>query len=205
MSANETSHEISGLPFAAIVHSEHGVVDNLLADFAFGLRRDGWRVQGLVQQEIGGQGKAATMLVDLENEKCYPLFQNLGSGSGSCSLDHTSVAAASVALREALRQRPDLAVANRFGGLEADGKGLAAEMLALISNGIPLITVVSSDYLMDWRSATGHAGVELPPEMEALHNCWVSCDYCPVRRWPLLRAREILRELMNPEPTRATT
>jgi len=174
VSVNETPHEVSRLPIAAIVHSEHGVTDNLLAEFAFGLRRDGWRVQGLVQQERGGHGKAATMLVDLENKKCYPLFQNLGSGSDSCSLDHTSVAAASIALREVLLQQPDLAVANRFGALEANGKGLMAEILAIISNGIPLITVVSSDYLMDWRLFTGYAGVELPPEMEALQNWFAS-------------------------------
>jgi len=174
VSVNETSQEISKLPVAAIVHSEHGEADNLLAEFAYGLRRDGWRVQGLVQQEIGGHGKAATMLVDIENEKRYPLFQNLGSGSGSCSLDHTSVAAASIALREALLQQPDLAVANRFGALEADGKGLMTEMLALISNGIPLITVVSNEFLMDWRSISGNAGVELLPEMEALQNWFAS-------------------------------
>jgi len=174
VSVNETFHEISGLPIAAIIRSEHGVADNLLAEFAFGLRRDGWRVQGLVQQERGGHGKAATVLVDLESEKCYPLFQNLGSGSDSCSLDHTSVAAASIALREALLQRPDLVVANRFGALEVNGKGLMTEILALISNGIPLITVVPSEYLMVWRSFSGNAGVELPPEMEALQNWFAS-------------------------------
>jgi len=174
VSENETPDAVSGLSVAAIVPSEPGVVDNLLAKFVFGLRRDGWRVQGLIQQEKDGQGKAATVLVDLESGKCYPLFQNLGSGSESCSLDHTSVAAASIALRQALDQRPDLAVANRFGALEAGGRGLAAEILALISNGIPLITIVSNDYLMDWRSVTGHAGVELPPEMEALQDWFAS-------------------------------
>lgn len=167
---NKTTPEAAAFSFAAIVHSAHGEADDLLADFAFGLRRDGWRVQGLVQQQIGGQGKAATMLVDLESEKRYPLFQNLGSGSGSCSLDQASVAAASIALRRALDQRPALAVANRFGGLEAGGGGLVAEMLALISNGIPLITVVSNDYLRDWRAFTGHAGVELTPKMDVLQN-----------------------------------
>jgi len=35
-------------------------------------------------------------------------------------------------------------------------------------------TIVSNDYLMDWRSITGHAGVELSPEMEALQNWFVS-------------------------------
>ena len=174
---SKSLHEISAFPVAVIVPSEHGVADDLLAEFVFGLRRDGWRVQGLVQQEKGGHGKSATVLVDLESEKCYPLFKNLGSGSDSCSLDHTSVAAASIALRQALDQRPDLAVANRFGALEAGGRGLVAEILDLISNGIPLITIVSNDYLVDWRAFTGHAGVELPPEMEALQNWFASIRF----------------------------
>ena len=147
---------------AAIIGGERGVADTLLAEFVFRLKRDGWRVHGLVQQghELG---KAHTELVDIVDGQRYPLFQNLGSASTSCSLDSSSVTAASVALRRALSEKADLAVANRFGALEAEGKGFAAEMLALMAEGIPLITVVSEDYRRDWRSFTGNAGVELPP------------------------------------------
>jgi nucleoside-triphosphatase THEP1 len=154
----------------------HGVADGLLTEFAFGLRRDGWRVQGLIQQERGGRGKSAIMLVDIESEKCYPLFQNLGSGSGSCGLDQSSVAAASIVLRQALDQRPDLAVANRFGALEASGGGLASEMLHLMAADIPLVTVVPNEYLTHWRSFTGYSGVELPPELEALQDWFAALN-----------------------------
>jgi len=171
---NTTPDETPRFAIAAIVYSEHGVADDLLAEFAFGLRREGWRVQGLVQQDKGGLGKATTMLVDLDTEKCYPLFPNPTANPDSCSLDPGSIAEASIALRRALTEKPDLAVANRFGALEADGKGLVDEMLALFTNGIPLLTVVSSDYLLDWRSFTGRAGVELPPEMEALKDWFAS-------------------------------
>jgi hypothetical protein len=164
----------SEFSIAAIVYSEHGVADNLLAEFALGLRREGWHVQGLVQQKKDGHGKAATMLIDLETEKCYPLFPNPPSNPDSCSLDPGSIADASIALRRALETRADLAIANHFGALEADGKGLIAEMLALMTGGIPLLTAVPSDYLMDWRSFSGHASVELPPEMGALREWFAS-------------------------------
>lgn len=156
-------------PIAAITRAERGVADTLLADFVFGLKRDGWRVQGLVQQGHE-QGKAATVLVDIADGQCYPLFQDLGPASTSCSLDAGSVAAASVALRRALEEKADLAVANRFGALEADGKGFAAEMLALMAEGIPFITVVAEEYLLDWRWFTGKVGVELPPRLSALEG-----------------------------------
>lgn len=149
-------------PIAAITGGDRGVADTLLAEFALRLKRDGWRVHGLVQQghELG---KTHTELVDIVKGERYRLFQELGSASASCSLDSSSVTAASVALRRALDENADLAVANRFGALEAEGKGFAAEMLALMAEGVPLITVVSEDYLLDWRWFTGKAGVELPP------------------------------------------
>jgi len=158
------------LPLAAIVYSGHGFANELLTAFAFGLLKDGWQVQGLVQQQFGGRSKSNAMLVDLSDGQRFPLFQNLGTGSSACSLDQTSVAAASAALRRALQQRPDLAVANRFGALEAEGGGLVAEMLELVAEGVPLITVVSQDYLPNWRAVTGRAGVELAPSMEALRH-----------------------------------
>lgn len=153
---------------AAIVHAGHGIADGLLADFAADLQRGGWRVRGLVQQFRGSREKSATMLVDLGDGQCFPLFQNLGAGSASCSLDQTSVAAASIALRRAIGDQANLAVANRFGALEAGGGGLAAEMLAVMSEEIPLLTVVSELFLDDWRCFTGGIGTELAPQRDAL-------------------------------------
>ncbi len=153
---------------AAIVHAEHGSADGLLADFAFGLRASGRHVRGLIQQYKGGTGKESAMLVDLDGGECYPLFQNLGPGAVSCGLDSASIAAASIVLRRALSEKPDLVVTNRFGELEANGRGFAAEMLALMAEGVPLITVVGDIYLNDWRRFTGGAAKELRPQREAL-------------------------------------
>lgn len=153
---------------AAIVHPGHGSADDLLADFAADLLRSEWRVRGLVQQFHDGRVKSSTMLVDLGDGRRFPLFQNLGAGSASCSLDQTSVAAASIALRRAIGDQADLAVANRFGALEAGGGGLAAEMLAVMSEEIPLLTVVSELFLDDWRHFTGGIGTELAPQRDAL-------------------------------------
>ncbi len=160
------------LPIAAITYDGHAVADALLADFALGLQRKGWRIRGLVQWDTDG-GKAGMMLVDLEKGTRYPLFQALGPASSSCALDTESIAAASAVLRRALDERADLVFANRFGALEASGGGLAAEMLALMAEGVPMITVVSEDYLLDWRGFTGRTGVELPPTLSALEG-WYS-------------------------------
>ena len=154
---------------AAIVHAEHGIVDGLLADFAFALRESGWRIRGLVQRtEAGASDCRRMLLVDLDGGECFPLSQNLGGGSISCCIDPGGVAAASVVLRRALSEGADLAIANRFGALEAEGGGFAAEMLALVIDGVPLLTVVAERHLSDWRHFTGAAGAELAPRLDAL-------------------------------------
>jgi hypothetical protein len=164
-SAVRTTSRVSA---AAVVCAERHIGDALLADFAFAQRRRGWKVSGLVQQYRGTHSKETARLVDLDSGECFLLFQNLGPGSESCCIDTSSLAAASVVLRRALHGGTDLVIANRFGGLEAAGEGFAAEMLALMSEGIPLITVVGYAWLGAWRQFTGGAGVELLPRLDAL-------------------------------------
>jgi len=156
-------------PIAAIVHAERGIADLLLNDFAAALNRRGRQVHGLIQQRPDGI-KADTALLDLQTGTRYPIFQNLGAGSLSCSIDSGGLAAASLVLRRALDANADLAIANRFGALEATGGGLAAEMLALMAAEIPFLTVVADEYLPAWRHFTGAAGVELPARRAALDD-----------------------------------
>lgn len=157
---------------AAIVHDRPGAADAVLAEFALRLRKAGWRVRGLVQLAHGGEhaGKRMT-LVDLDEPgQRFNISQDLGPGSSGCCLDPTGVAAASGVLRRVLAEGADLAIANRFGTLEASGHGLAGEMLALMAAQVPLLTAVNDRYLEEWRAFTGHAGVELAPCAEALET-----------------------------------
>jgi hypothetical protein len=168
-SETKQSHKstMMDIPVAAIVHAYRDAVDGLLADFALSLKKRGWCVRGVVQQ-CHGEGKENTVLIELDNGLSFPLFQKLGAGSSSCSVAPGSIAAASVMLRRALHDGADLVIANRFGALEANGGGFADEMLALMSEQRPLLTVVADAYLRDWRSFTGGCGVELQATLPAL-------------------------------------
>lgn len=157
-------------PIAAIVHAaDRRAADRLLDAFAADLLRAGRRVHGLVQCRQGDD-KAAAVLLDLQTGRQYALFQMLGAGSQSCSVDAGELAAASQALRRALDERADLAIANRFGALEAAGGGLSAEMLALMAEGIPFLTIVADEHLPAWRHFTGDAAVDLPAKRAALDD-----------------------------------
>ena len=155
---------------AAIVHAAHDAADVLLADYARELRRRGLRVHGVIKEYAAPSQACARpmVIIDLDGDRRFSISQDLGPGSTACCLDPAGIAAASVVLRRGLEERADLVIANRFGELEAGGSGFAGEMLALMANGVPLLTVVAEKYLDHWRRFTGNAASELPPERAAL-------------------------------------
>lgn len=161
--------------FAAVVHGPGVLIDELLARFASDLAGRGLKVRGLVQDNRDVvDGCACTMeLVDVADGRRYRISQDLGSGSTSCRIDPAGVAAASVALERAATEGAGLVVVNRFGGLERDGKGLAADMLAVMAAGIPLLTAVPERYFQDWQRFSGGLGATLAPRRQALEG-WVA-------------------------------
>jgi hypothetical protein len=144
---------------AAIHHDGSGNIDAALADFAAQQRGAGRCVLGLLmhQRDSVGGCQAAMVLTDIDTGDEYLVSQPLGSGSDACSADPQGFARASRVLRDALHRRPDLVICNRFGSLEAEGGGFAAELLALLAQGIPVLTVVSTRHLEAWRRFTGGA------------------------------------------------
>lgn len=162
---------------AAVVYSgdaAHGdAVDALVLDFCQGLRHLGWRVGGLTQwRQAPAEGgtKPGLQLVDVRTGQTFAISQNLGALSRACCVDPGAVAQASGVLRQALADRVHLAVTNRFGELEAAGGGFAAEMAALVGEGIPVLTVIALKHLDAWRRFTGGMGEELPARLSALRD-----------------------------------
>jgi len=148
-------------PAAAILVDGPVAVDALLADIADEQQRSGRRVSGLLMTYPSPEkGCAGDMvLVDLETRERYPVSQQLGRGSNACRADTQGFARASEVLRRALERAPDLVICNRFGGLEAEGGGFAAELLEVMSRGIPLLTAVAQRHLDAWNRFSGGAPV----------------------------------------------
>ena len=168
---------------AAAIHDDgSGEVGRKLADFAACQRRQGLRVLGLAMKRRGDgpECKRAMILVDVETGREYPASQALGPGSTSCQLDPRAFAEASAVLRDALQRAPHLVICNRFGALEAVGKGFCDELLALMSEDIPVLTMVAEPYVAAWKAFSGDAPV-LPPAPEAWSNwlCAVSTEESP--------------------------
>lgn len=167
------SDDGSGVVAAAILDDGSLDVDALLTGIAQAQQRAGRRVRGLLMTHPEGrEGCAAPMvLVDLSTQDEYLVSQPLGSGSTACRADVQGFARASQVLRDALPLAPDLVISNRFGGLEAEGGGFAAELLELMAHGVPVLTVVAARHLDAWRQFTGAAAV-LPADAAAV-TAWL--------------------------------
>ena len=159
----------------AILYGHGSGIEPLMVEVVRTLRREGVHVGGLVEHTIrpaGDAGCSSLELEDLVSGTRYRLTQNLGTGSRACALDSTALAEASRALRDAVADRMDVVVVNKFGAQEAAGKGLRSEMLQIVSSGIPLLTAVSRRFLPQWRQFAGCEAILLPAALSGVLEWW---------------------------------
>jgi molybdopterin-guanine dinucleotide biosynthesis protein A len=145
----------------------YGLFEDLVAE----ARRRKIRIGGLLQQGSTSLGtpSAEVMMLDLASGERYPIMQQLGKG-GSCAADTQAIASASVALRRAIDQRCELIMVNKFGSLEAEGGGLADEMMVAMAEGLPLLTTVSTGRLNTWLDFCGGCCELLPADTKSLRR-----------------------------------
>jgi molybdopterin-guanine dinucleotide biosynthesis protein A len=151
---------------AAVVLPAKQSAQDLLAEFATGLAAKGVRLGGLIQR-----GRENVEMVDLEAGTAFPIMQRLGSGA-CCAVDTQAVAAACMVVRGAVERHCDLVIVNKFGHLEAEGAGLADEMMAAMAEDVPLLTTVSSTRVEAWLAFCGGLCDLIPPEPSALWRWW---------------------------------
>lgn len=164
------SVSLEGVKAAAIVRPPGSGVIDCLEGFTRILQGQGYLVRGLIQRHIPQNRPCdcTTILVDLDTRAEYQVSHT----AECCQIDTSGFVGASHALRRAMADDTDLIVINTFGKLEAQGEGLAADMLAIISQGIPLITTVESPSLDLWRDFTGGRGGEIPANCGGLMRWW---------------------------------
>ena len=147
--------------------------DALQGAWVLDLQQAGWRVGGVLQRlTTWPRGGKRMQLLDVRGPQVFDISQDLGPQSKGCCLDPAGVVEASSVLRQALVDGVDVVVTNRFGGLEAQGGGFVAEIVALAEAGIPVLTIVAPAHLPAWRALTGSLGqaLPMPQPVQALHD-----------------------------------
>jgi len=168
-------HETPDTPLAAAIVDDRSIdIDAFLAQVVQRQLAAGLRVRGcLMRRPPRGPGCAATMhLVDIATSQSYLVSQPMGTNSRACRADTQGFARASAIFRRALGDASDLVVSNRFGELEVRGEGFCAELLAVMSREIPLLTTVAARNVEVWRAFTGGAALLAPDADEVA--AWVA-------------------------------
>ncbi len=100
------------------------------------------------------------------------ISQNLGSGAMGCRLDAAALAEAASIVRKAIDNGPDLAIFNKYGAQEAEGKGLHDEIALAITAGIPVVIPVPERFLPQWSTFTAGEFATLACSTPAVLSWW---------------------------------
>jgi nucleoside-triphosphatase THEP1 len=162
--------------FATVVYGASDDPDRLLLDFAEELRREGVRAAGLVQLDRGhhpsDDGDLRTVV--LSNREVVHLNHHRERDTPRCRLDGSSLASLAKTIEAAIREGADLVVINRFGKLEAEGKGLIELIQLAAKADIPMLIAVPEHRFAAWIAYSGGMSVRLPCRREALDRWWRS-------------------------------
>jgi hypothetical protein len=146
-----------------------GLTDDVIAEAVAAFMADGLRIVGTVRTGAADpQAHACDMdLRVLPNGPDFRISQPLGAGSRGCRLDAGAIAAIASAVEAAI---PDAAilVINKFGKLEAQGRGLCPAMVMASERDIPVLVGVNALNLTQFQTFVGGFALPLPPDPSAI-------------------------------------
>jgi nucleoside-triphosphatase THEP1 len=163
---NGESFRQDDIAVAGVVYDGRLDIDAVLSAVVDLLRSNGVRVAGLLQRfgEPLPGGKRSMYVEDLSSGERIRLDLPRGPEASGCTLDPDGLNRAACALRNAITQRPDVLMVNRFGKQEAEGHGMRAELAEAVSSGLPTLVAVPQSLVADWEKFLGEPGHVLPPE-----------------------------------------
>lgn len=159
---------------AALQGAPGETIQTILSQFAEGLKRDGFRVAGVVEiSQCDEDGACKHLAVrDLTSKSVIKFSQDLGAGSTACNLDPSGLAKACEAVERAIEDGADVVVLSKFGKLEAARGGLCDAFRAAILADLPIVTTVSPLLADEWAQFAGDLSNKLPPTLDALGAWW---------------------------------
>ncbi len=169
--AEMTTESLTGLPrIVAVQGAARNLTQALLSHLAVSWRARGLRIAGVVEEFTVENARETVLLRDLKSGARYPLKQDLGSGSISCSLDLASLAAACLSVETAIEQGCDFVIISKFGKMEASGGGLAGAFYAAIAADRPIVTSVSPSLTEAWNGFANPLTKFVRPDYDAIET-----------------------------------
>lgn len=159
--------------FAAAVYTAQTTDRQALAKFAAKVKSSNIKVGGVLQEALfDDEGKIRGIdAVDVSSGQRIPISRPAAS-PGDCGLDISALTQTTGIIRQAISDRCELIVVEKFGDMEQSGKGLIDEIMQTIVEEIPLLIAVSESALPIWQETSGELGSVLPFELEAFEKWW---------------------------------
>ena len=88
-------------------------------------------------------------------------------------MDRAALLEAAGLLSASLESEPDILIINKFGKLEAEGRGLRETLSDAVQLGVPIVVGVPYRNLEQWRAFAGGLAEECPIGSSRLHE-WLS-------------------------------
>lgn len=148
-----------------------GRIDDLLAEAVGAFEADGLRLAGTVRvKPADPSGHPCDMdLRVLPDGPRFRISQPLGRMAKGCRLDGGVIEAIAAGV-EARLAGADLLIVNKFGKLEAQGRGLCPAMAMAMEMEIPTLVGVNEMNLPDFRAFSEGAAEVLRPELRAIRS-----------------------------------
>ena len=161
--------------FAAAVYSTDTGDRKALLKFVEKQKALHTRVGGVLQEALfDAQGAVIGLnAVDVETNHRIPITRPAKNGD-ECSFNVSAHTQTATIISDAIRDRLDLVVVEKFGELEQNGEGLIDEILQTIAEGIPLLISVPEAVLPLWQERSGELGTVLAFTEEAFEQWWQS-------------------------------
>ncbi|SIN76505.1 DUF2478 domain-containing protein [Vannielia litorea] len=159
------------MTLAYITLKGRGRTDAFIAKAAHALMRDGLRLCGTVRAAAPAPaGHPCDMdLRILPDGPDYRISQSLGPGARGCRLDSGVIEAIASDVETRL-DRTDLLIVNKFGKLEAQGRGLCPAMTQALDADIPVLVGVNAMNLDDFLEFSDGMATSLPPSLDTLRT-----------------------------------
>ena len=135
------------------------------------------RVGGVLQEALfNSEGEIVGLdAVDVSTNRRIPISRP-AKNDEECGLDVSALAGTTGIIRNAIDERFDLVVVEKFGELEQNGKGLIDEILQTIAEGIPLLIAVPEAALPLWQERSGELGSVIAFSESAFQQWWQSVE-----------------------------
>jgi nucleoside-triphosphatase THEP1 len=146
----------------AIVYANEAYPQSTFERIVENCRGRGLRLAGVLQHPVcsGTAGHCDVALEELTTGLRTDLFEDRGPGASGCRLDVAALAEVNAQVARSLDNDPELLILNKFGKVEAEGRGLLDLVATAVDRSIPVVIGVPIRNLEAWRNFAGGMSVE---------------------------------------------